>query len=99
MLLCAVGFDAHVILDVPLTKWTTVLAFFEQAAALAGAVIDSTLELIVEHLLRKEALGAGSSSTSLHGKHPQADSRGCGSRALGVCRLLCDGCRDKQPCG
>eukprot|EP00965_Chrysotila_dentata_P118945 3932998-Pleurochrysis_carterae.AAC.1 len=47
MLLRAIGSDAH-ILDMLPTMWPTALAFFEQAAASPAAVIDCSLELIVE---------------------------------------------------
>eukprot|EP00965_Chrysotila_dentata_P060759 2013268-Pleurochrysis_carterae.AAC.1 len=47
ILLRAIGSDAH-ILDVLPTMWPTALAFFQQAAALPAAVIDGTLELIVD---------------------------------------------------
>eukprot|EP00965_Chrysotila_dentata_P096639 3193231-Pleurochrysis_carterae.AAC.1 len=56
LLLRAIGSDAH-ILDVLPTMWPTALAFFEQAAASPTAVIDGTLELIVEGV-REEKLTA-----------------------------------------
>eukprot|EP00965_Chrysotila_dentata_P188625 6172851-Pleurochrysis_carterae.AAC.5 len=78
MLLRAIGSDAH-ILDVLLTTWTTALAFFKQAAASPAAVVDRTLELIVEGA-RGEKLrhGASTPSSFQHGAHPQARGRGCG---------------------
>eukprot|EP00965_Chrysotila_dentata_P070074 2314699-Pleurochrysis_carterae.AAC.1 len=47
MLLRAIGSDAHM-LDVLPTMWPTALAFFYQAVASPAAVIDGTLELIVD---------------------------------------------------
>eukprot|EP00965_Chrysotila_dentata_P135433 4477907-Pleurochrysis_carterae.AAC.1 len=54
MLLRAIGSAAH-LLDVLPTMWPTALAFFERAAASPAAVIDGTLELIVEGV-REEKL-------------------------------------------
>eukprot|EP00965_Chrysotila_dentata_P172018 5676609-Pleurochrysis_carterae.AAC.1 len=42
-----IGSDAH-ILDVLPTMWPTALALFQQAAASPAAVMDGTLELIVD---------------------------------------------------
>eukprot|EP00965_Chrysotila_dentata_P149504 4936753-Pleurochrysis_carterae.AAC.1 len=47
MLLRAIGSDAH-IPDVLPTMWPNALAFLEQAAASPAAVVDGSLELIVE---------------------------------------------------
>eukprot|EP00965_Chrysotila_dentata_P172484 5691659-Pleurochrysis_carterae.AAC.1 len=47
MLLRAIGSDAHILTVLP-TVWPTALAFFEQDAASPAAVIDGTLELVVE---------------------------------------------------
>eukprot|EP00965_Chrysotila_dentata_P177678 5869120-Pleurochrysis_carterae.AAC.1 len=46
MLLRAIGSDAHI--DVLPTMWPKALAFFEQSAASPAAVVDGSLELIVE---------------------------------------------------
>eukprot|EP00965_Chrysotila_dentata_P079747 2630335-Pleurochrysis_carterae.AAC.1 len=42
---------------------------------------------------------ASTPSSSRHGAHPRTRGGGCSRRALGVCRHLCDGCRDAQPSG
>eukprot|EP00965_Chrysotila_dentata_P120063 3971356-Pleurochrysis_carterae.AAC.2 len=54
MLLRAIGSDAHILYVLP-KMWPMALAFFEQAAASPAAVIDGTLELIVEGV-REEML-------------------------------------------
>eukprot|EP00965_Chrysotila_dentata_P095584 3159356-Pleurochrysis_carterae.AAC.1 len=56
MLLRAIGPDAH-ILDLLPTMWPNTLSFFQQAAAPPAAVIDCTLELIVDGV-REEKLTA-----------------------------------------
>eukprot|EP00965_Chrysotila_dentata_P071716 2369238-Pleurochrysis_carterae.AAC.1 len=55
-LLREIGSDAH-ILDVLPTMWPSALTFFKQAAASPAAVIDGTLELIIEDV-REEKLTA-----------------------------------------
>eukprot|EP00965_Chrysotila_dentata_P166246 5488333-Pleurochrysis_carterae.AAC.2 len=57
------GSDAHN-LDVLPTMWATALAFFQQAVASPAAVIDGTLELIVDGV-RKEKLTAQARRASL----------------------------------
>eukprot|EP00965_Chrysotila_dentata_P249195 6208771-Pleurochrysis_carterae.AAC.1 len=56
MLLRAIGSDAHII-DVLPTMWPKALAFFQQAAASPAAVVDGSLELIVDGV-REEKLTA-----------------------------------------
>eukprot|EP00965_Chrysotila_dentata_P120652 3989837-Pleurochrysis_carterae.AAC.1 len=70
--------------------WPTALAFFEQAAASPAAVIDGTLELIVEGV-REEKFTARARRAALDMARIRdgARGRGCGGRALGLCcRLL-----------
>eukprot|EP00965_Chrysotila_dentata_P001726 57654-Pleurochrysis_carterae.AAC.1 len=63
MLLRAIGSDAH-FLDVLPTMWPTMLAFFQQAAASPSAVIDGTLELMVDGV-REEKLIAWARQAAL----------------------------------
>eukprot|EP00965_Chrysotila_dentata_P071717 2369294-Pleurochrysis_carterae.AAC.1 len=63
LLMRAIGSNPH-ILDVLPTVWTTALAIFQQAAASPAAVIDVTLELIVESA-REEMLLARARQAAL----------------------------------
>eukprot|EP00965_Chrysotila_dentata_P164917 5445388-Pleurochrysis_carterae.AAC.1 len=99
MLLRVIGSDEH-ILDVLPTMWPTVLAFFEQAATSPAAVIDGTLELIVEGV-RGEKLTARACQAALGMSRIRKLVAGDAAveRLVSLCCLLCDGCRDAQPCG
>eukprot|EP00965_Chrysotila_dentata_P021351 706772-Pleurochrysis_carterae.AAC.1 len=67
MLLRAIGSDAHIV-DVLATMWPKALAFFEHAAASPAAVVDCSLELIVEGV-REEKLPARARRAALDMAH------------------------------
>eukprot|EP00965_Chrysotila_dentata_P237635 6202029-Pleurochrysis_carterae.AAC.1 len=100
LLMRAIGSDARIV-DMMPTMWPTALTFFEQAAASLAAVIDGTLELIVEGV-REEKLTARPRRAALDMARIVPRASGCwgfARRAPAVCGLHGDGRCDAQPLG